>query len=104
MHSDIAQILYPASGDEVKYYVFRVTVERFEQDNDGVTAYPSDGSHDTFDVLVGADGQGSRIHRAILPQDAPDPYPRLGYIPPSSPSPETSMATLLGRAPRLKVA
>ncbi|KAF7553433.1 hypothetical protein G7046_g7105 [Stylonectria norvegica] len=63
-----------------EYEIMRgdVTVDRFEQDENRVLAYFSDGSNDTFDLLVGADGQGSRIRKAILPPDAPEPYRRLG--------------------------
>jgi 2-polyprenyl-6-methoxyphenol hydroxylase-like FAD-dependent oxidoreductase len=43
--------------------------ERFEQQADGtVKAWFADGSSDTADVLVGADGIGSRIRRQYLPR------------------------------------
>lgn len=77
MRGDLVRILYDATKDDVEY-VFGKTVERFEQDENEVVAYFSDGSKDTFDLLVGADGQGSRIRKAILPPDAPEPYWRLG--------------------------
>ncbi|KAI0895542.1 putative monooxygenase [Annulohypoxylon nitens] len=82
MRGDVVRILY----DQTKYsenveYVFGKTVESFEQDENSVLAHFSDGSSDTFDILVGADGQGSRIRRAILPPNTPEPYRRLGvYI------------------------
>lgn len=77
MRGNLVRILYDATRERVRY-VFGVTVERFEQDETGVLAYFSDGSCEKFDVLVGADGQGSRIRRGIMPSDAPDPYWRLG--------------------------
>lgn len=61
-------------------YIFGKTVERFEQDNKQVLAYFSDGSSDKFGLLVGADGQSSRIRKAILPPGSPDPYRRLGIL------------------------
>jgi 2-polyprenyl-6-methoxyphenol hydroxylase-like FAD-dependent oxidoreductase len=73
MRGDLVRILYGATKDNVEY-VFGKTVERFEQDEKQVVAHFSDGSSDTFDLLVGADGQGSRIRKAILPPDSPDPY------------------------------
>ncbi|KAL2867415.1 monooxygenase [Aspergillus lucknowensis] len=79
MRGDLVRILYDATKENVTYR-FGITLERFEQDDTGVIAYFSDGTSGQFDILVGADGQGSRIRQAILPEDA-DPYRRLGlYI------------------------
>lgn len=77
MRGDLVRILYEATKEGVEY-VFGETVERFEQDEDKVVVYMSDGSSDAFDLLVGADGQGSRIRKAMLPPDKPDPYRKLG--------------------------
>ena len=79
MRGDLVRILYDATNNNVEY-VFGKTVDRFDQDDKQVVAYFSDGSSDTFDLLVGADGQGSRIRKAILPPDSPDPYNRLGVL------------------------
>lgn len=77
MRGDLVRILYDATDGTVNY-IFGKTVDRFQQDDKQVVAYFSDGSSDTFDLLVGADGQGSRIRKAILPPDSPSPYRRLG--------------------------
>ncbi|KAF9881601.1 oxidoreductase [Colletotrichum karsti] len=77
MRGDLVRILYDATKDNVEY-LFDKTVERFEQDEETVLAHFSDGTSDIFDILVGADGQGSRIRKAIQPKDAPDPYRHLG--------------------------
>ncbi|OJJ68429.1 hypothetical protein ASPBRDRAFT_132949 [Aspergillus brasiliensis CBS 101740] len=79
MRGDLVRILYDATKDNVEYR-FNTSVERFEQDDQKVTVYFSTGTSETFDLLVGADGQGSRIRRdaGILPPDAADPYRRLG--------------------------
>lgn len=77
MRGDLVRILYDATKNDVEY-IFGKTVERFEQDESQVVVQFSDSSSDTFDLLVGADGQGSRIRKAILPSDSPDPYRRLG--------------------------
>ena len=77
MRGDLVRVLYDATKDDVKY-IFGKSVEHFEQDDKCVTVRFSDGQTGKFDVLVGADGQGSRIRQAILPPDAPDPYRRFG--------------------------
>ncbi|KAI0383459.1 hypothetical protein F5Y04DRAFT_26352 [Hypomontagnella monticulosa] len=77
MRGDLVRLLYERTKDRVEY-VFGKTVESFEQDENRVLAHFSDGTSDTYDVLVGADGQGSRIRKAILPPGAPEPYIRLG--------------------------
>ncbi|MFI9271166.1 FAD-dependent oxidoreductase [Kitasatospora sp. NPDC052896] len=77
MRGDLVQILHDATKDGVDH-VFGISVERFEQDEKRVVAHFSDGSCDEFDLLVGADGQGSRIRRAILPPGSADPYRPLG--------------------------
>lgn len=76
MRGDLVRILYEATKSDVEY-VFGKTVESFYQDEDKVSVRFSDGTSDAFDLLVGADGQGSRIRKSILPPDAGDPYLRL---------------------------
>ncbi|KAF4980689.1 hypothetical protein FZEAL_3357 [Fusarium zealandicum] len=77
MRGDLVRILYDATRENVEY-IFNKTVDSFEQDENQVLAHFSDGSSDTFDLLVGADGQGSRIRKAIQPLQAPDPYRQIG--------------------------
>ncbi len=76
MRGDLVRILHDASKDDTEY-VFGVSVDGFEQDEQKVIAHFSDGSSGEFDLLVGADGQGSRIRQAILPAGC-DPYWRVG--------------------------
>ncbi|EED17138.1 monooxygenase, putative [Talaromyces stipitatus ATCC 10500] len=77
MRGDLVRVLYDATKDNVKY-VFGKKVEYHEQDEQQVMVYFSDGSSDYFDLLVGADGQGSRIRQAILTPPNTNPYKRLG--------------------------
>jgi 2-polyprenyl-6-methoxyphenol hydroxylase-like FAD-dependent oxidoreductase len=49
-----------------------VSVESLRQDRDGVDVVFSDGRHDRFDLVVGADGIYSRTRQQIFP-DAPLP-------------------------------
>lgn len=78
MRGDLIRIFYDATRHNVKY-IFGTTVENFEQSDDrSVTVRFSDGSSDTYDLLIAADGQGSRIRKAILPPNSPEPYRKLG--------------------------
>ncbi|MFF4488167.1 FAD-dependent monooxygenase [Streptomyces sp. NPDC001544] len=76
MRGDLIRILNDATKHDAEY-VFGKRVDGFEQDEHKVVAHFSDGSSGEFDLLVGADGQRSRIRRAILPQGF-DPYWRIG--------------------------
>ncbi|MFC6880742.1 MULTISPECIES: FAD-dependent oxidoreductase [Actinomadura] len=76
MRGDLVRILHDATKDDAEY-VFGKSVDGYEQDGDRVVAHFSDGSSGEFDLLVGADGQGSRIRRALLPEGS-DPYWRVG--------------------------
>ncbi|WP_035857725.1 FAD-dependent monooxygenase [Cryptosporangium arvum] len=76
MRGDLVQLLHDANGEGVDYR-FGVGVDGFDQDERGVTARFSDGSAEDFDLLVGADGQGSRLRRAVVPDDR-DPYRHIG--------------------------
>ncbi|KAJ5717322.1 FAD/NAD(P)-binding domain-containing protein [Penicillium malachiteum] len=77
MRGDLVRILYDATKHNVNY-IFGKTVDNFDQDENQVIAHFSDGSSGAFDILVGADGQGSRIRKAILSPESPDPCFRLG--------------------------
>jgi 2-polyprenyl-6-methoxyphenol hydroxylase-like FAD-dependent oxidoreductase len=76
MRGDLVRILYEAAKDDTEY-VFGLSLDGFAQDAHEVVGHFSDGSSRTFDLLIGADGQGSRVRRALLPRGA-DPYLRLG--------------------------
>ncbi|MEU5794729.1 FAD-dependent monooxygenase [Streptomyces sp. NPDC047813] len=76
MRGDLVRILHDARRDDAEY-VFGKSVDGFAQDEHRVVAHFSDGTRGEYDLLVGADGQGSRIRRAVLP-DGFDPYWRVG--------------------------
>ncbi|CAM0141724.1 hypothetical protein VKS41_006072 [Umbelopsis sp. WA50703] len=96
MRGDLVRVLYDASKDNVEY-IFGQTVEQFKQYDDRVVVHFSDGRTDTFDLLVGADGQGSRIRKAILPDDSPEPYSRLGIYMAYWFMPRTEMDSNMGK-------
>ncbi|MEE1797857.1 FAD-dependent monooxygenase [Streptomyces sp. JV176] len=76
MRGDLVRILHEATRNDTEY-VFDRGVDGFDQDADRVTANFSDGTSGEYDLLIGADGQGSRTRRALLPEGF-DPYWRVG--------------------------
>jgi len=67
-------------------YLFDTTVDSFTQDeesdpNGKVHVIFHDGRKEDFDLVVGADGTGSKTRRLMLGPDAPDPrHPLGGHI------------------------
>ncbi|WP_237773150.1 FAD-dependent monooxygenase [Streptomyces luteocolor] len=76
MRGDLVRILHDATKNDTEY-VFGKGVDGFDQDEHRVTVHFSDGTSGEYDLLVGADGQGSRTRRALLPEGF-DPYWRVG--------------------------
>ncbi|WP_328321039.1 FAD-dependent monooxygenase [Kribbella sp. NBC_00382] len=66
----LRQVLLTGLEDVVE---FGKEFVRFEQQGDVVTAYFADGSSETGDLLVAADGSGSRVRRQYLPQAKTEP-------------------------------
>jgi 2-polyprenyl-6-methoxyphenol hydroxylase-like FAD-dependent oxidoreductase len=76
MRGDMLRLLYDSAREHAEFR-FDTMIEHFDQDAENVTVHFADGSSETFDLLIAADGQGSRIRKAILPTGA-DPYRRAG--------------------------
>lgn len=66
MRADLVRILYDLTKDRCNY-LFGTTVQDFENRGDAVHVTFSDGREDDFDLMVGADGQGSRTRRRLFP-------------------------------------
>ena len=77
MRGDLVRILFDATKGDAEF-LFDKSVDGFEDHAERVVAHFSDGTSDNYDLLIGADGQGSRIRRAMLPTGAPDPYWPVG--------------------------
>ncbi|MEU2133160.1 FAD-dependent monooxygenase [Streptomyces sp. NPDC018352] len=76
MRGDLVRILHDATKNDTEY-VFGKSVDGFDQDEHRVTVHFSDETSGEYDLLIGADGQGSRTRRALLPEGF-DPYWRIG--------------------------
>ncbi|KAL6234541.1 hypothetical protein BDW75DRAFT_241046 [Aspergillus navahoensis] len=65
MRGDLCRVLFGACGVGARF-VFGVHVVRIDEGEEGVEVVFSDGGVDRFDLVVGADGLGSRMRRMML--------------------------------------
>ncbi|KAF7558551.1 hypothetical protein G7046_g5616 [Stylonectria norvegica] len=70
MRGELCKIFYDATKEAVTYR-FGISIDGFENLEDGVQVKFSDGTEERYDLLVAADGQGSRIRRMLF-QDQPE--------------------------------
>ncbi|KAJ9381852.1 hypothetical protein DTO063F5_5979 [Paecilomyces variotii] len=78
MRGDLCRLLHDACEDRVKY-VFGTYIENFQEDTEEfVEVLFSDGRRDRFDLVIGADGQGSRTRKMMLGSNTPDRITWLG--------------------------
>ncbi|KAI1182857.1 hypothetical protein F5B17DRAFT_167942 [Nemania serpens] len=87
MRGDLVKILYRLTENQSNVrHVFNRTIENFTQDDESdpngkVNVTFSDGSQEKYDLVVAADGTGSKTRKIMLGPDAPDPRHRTGgYI------------------------
>lgn len=85
MRADLCRILHDASKEGVRY-MFGNSIKSFEEEEEGaVKVRFQDGTSDWFDLLVGADGQGSRTRYMMMGEGSPDGFHPLnntfvGYV------------------------
>ncbi|EHY58278.1 hypothetical protein HRR83_004863 [Exophiala dermatitidis] len=87
MRGNLVKILYALTENRPNVrHLFNTTITGFTQDDEAdsngkVHVTFADGRQEDFDLLVGADGTGSRTRKMMLGPDAPDPRHWLGgYI------------------------
>jgi 2-polyprenyl-6-methoxyphenol hydroxylase-like FAD-dependent oxidoreductase len=73
MRGDLCRLIYDVTVDRAKY-VFGTAIESFQERDSVVEVRFTDGKTDRFDLLVGADGQGSRTRRMMLGPDILDQF------------------------------
>lgn len=89
MRGDLVRILYGLTEGRANVaHLYGETIESLLQDDDGQgrgqgrgqvrVRFSGDGRSESFDLVVGADGTGSRTRRLMLGPDAPDPRRALG--------------------------
>lgn len=69
MRSDLCRILHDAAAGEGTKYTFGNSIKSFEDKAEAVDVCFQDGSADRFDLVIGADGQGSRTRRMMTSQE-----------------------------------
>ncbi|KAJ5783400.1 uncharacterized protein N7518_009077 [Penicillium psychrosexuale] len=75
MRGDLCRIIYDLSKSRAKY-IFGTSIESYE-DNDKektINVRFANATEDTFDLVIGADGQGSRTRKMMLGREAPDAF------------------------------
>lgn len=80
MRGDLCRLLHDAAGacKITPQYIFGTAVESFKQtENGAVEVLFENGKTDSFDLLVGADGQWSRTRRMMLGVGATDGMQRI---------------------------
>ena len=87
MRGELVKILYKLTEDSTNVeHVYDTTLVDFTQDNESdpngkVHVTLSDGRKEDYDLVLAADGTGSKTRKIMLGPDAPDPrHPTGGYI------------------------
>jgi 2-polyprenyl-6-methoxyphenol hydroxylase-like FAD-dependent oxidoreductase len=70
MRGDLCQIIYESCKDKAQYR-FGTSIESFENVGDKVKVKFSQGDDESYDLVIAADGQGSRVRRKLF-ADEPD--------------------------------
>ncbi|KAI6084743.1 FAD/NAD(P)-binding domain-containing protein [Hypoxylon rubiginosum] len=79
MRGDLCHLLHDATEGRAKY-VFGTSIESFEERDKGVEVWFTGGKTDTYDLVVGADGQWSKTRKMMLGPDTPDALVPLGGV------------------------
>ncbi|KAL7943570.1 FAD/NAD(P)-binding domain-containing protein [Trichoderma barbatum] len=87
MRGDLVPILYALTENDPNVrHLFDTTIKSFTQDDESnpngkVHVSFQDGHEEDFDLVIAADGTGSRTRKMMLGEDAPDPRREMeGYI------------------------
>ncbi|KAM3481160.1 hypothetical protein MY5147_000793 [Beauveria neobassiana] len=81
MRGDLCQLFHDASLKRGKVkYMFDLTIKELQENQDDVIVTFSDGQVETFNLIVGSDGQWSRTRRMMLGSTA-SPDPALHLLP-----------------------
>ncbi|KAL3430414.1 FAD binding domain protein [Aspergillus tetrazonus] len=76
MRGDLCRIIYDATKDRASY-TFGTSIESFEEKGAAIEVLFTSGERARYDILVGADGQGSRTRKIMLRSDSEDSFQPL---------------------------
>ncbi|KAI0888701.1 FAD/NAD(P)-binding domain-containing protein [Annulohypoxylon maeteangense] len=79
MRGDLCQLLYEECKDHTKY-IFGTSIQSFEEKGNSIEIRFTNGKTDRFDLLVGADGIGSKTRKMMVGPDADDGFRPLRNI------------------------
>lgn len=79
MRGDLCRLIHDATKDNVQY-IFGTSIESFDNRSNGVEVLFSDGKRDQFDLLVGADGQGSQTRKMMFGSGTEDGFRPFGNL------------------------
>lgn len=81
MRGDLCRLMYDATKSRTRY-IFGTSIESFEQkdNSSSVQVRFTDGTTGRFDLLVGADGQGSRTRKMMFGPDTADGFHPLDNL------------------------
>ncbi|KAJ3502264.1 hypothetical protein NM208_g16762 [Fusarium decemcellulare] len=75
MRGDLCKIIYDKTKDKMDYR-FGTSIESFENVGDKVNVKLSNGADESYDLLIAADGQGSRLRRKLFQDELESTYTR----------------------------
>jgi 2-polyprenyl-6-methoxyphenol hydroxylase-like FAD-dependent oxidoreductase len=76
MRGDLCQLLYDATEERARY-IFGIYAKSINHSNDYAEVAFSNGAQERFDIVIGADGQGSHTRKMMLDDKASDDIPRV---------------------------
>lgn len=76
VRGDLCQLLYDATEERARY-IFGIYAKSINHSNDYAEVTFSNGAQELFDIVIGADGQGSHTREMMLGDNGSDDIPRV---------------------------
>ncbi|KAF4771207.1 hypothetical protein N7455_011960 [Penicillium solitum] len=81
MRGDLCRIMYDVTKSRANY-IFGTSIESFEENDKekSINVRFANATEDRFDLVIGADGQGSRTRKMMFGNEAPDAFHPLNSL------------------------